>query len=233
QNAPAAEHFEPDELRRRHPGLLIDNCASGGRRLDLETIGRSVALWRTDYNCFPFLNPDASQLHGAGLNLWLPLNAISPMAKPGDTYQVRSAFSAGLVLNVDEFGMGNCSVSDFPWDWFKKMIGEAKRLRPYFLGDFHPLTPCVIDPEAWMAYQLLVPGRQEGAVLAFRRTESPMSTASFQLHGLDPAGTYELEDADTDGKFHETGLNLSNVGLSINIANPRGSRLLFYHSVKK
>ena len=27
-----------DELRCRHPQLLIDTCASGGRRLDLETV---------------------------------------------------------------------------------------------------------------------------------------------------------------------------------------------------
>ena len=31
-----------DELRRAHPGLQIDNCASGGRRLDVETMSRSV-----------------------------------------------------------------------------------------------------------------------------------------------------------------------------------------------
>ena len=32
-----------DEPRGRHPGLLIDDCASGGRRIDLEMISRSVA----------------------------------------------------------------------------------------------------------------------------------------------------------------------------------------------
>ncbi|MBL4702143.1 MAG: alpha-galactosidase, partial [Phycisphaeraceae bacterium] len=83
-----------DELRRRHPGLLIDNCASGGRRLDLETIGRSVALWRTDYTSS--LNADALQSQSTGLNLWLPLNSTTPGAKTGDTYQFRSALSAGL-----------------------------------------------------------------------------------------------------------------------------------------
>ncbi|MFH1022365.1 MAG: glycoside hydrolase family 36 protein [Planctomycetota bacterium] len=217
-----------DELRRRHPGLLIDNCASGGRRLDLETIGRSVALWRTDYNCFPFMNPDASQLHGAGLNLWLPLNATSPTAKPGDTYQARSAYSAGFILSVEEFGVSNCRAPDFPWDWFRKRIGEAKRLRPYFLGDFYPLTPCVMDPESWMACQLLVPGTQEGAVLAFRRAESPMTTASFQLHGLEATSTYELESADSGQTRQTTGSELMTTGLVISIATPRASQLLFY-----
>ncbi len=217
-----------DELRRRHPGLLIDNCASGGRRLDLEAVSRSVALWRTDYNCFPFMNPDASQVHGAGLNLWLPLNAISPYTKPGDTYQARSAFSAGLVLNVEEFGLAPCQEPDFPWDWFRKMIGEAKRVRPYFLGDFYPLTPCIIDPEAWMAYQLLDPGSQEGAVVAFRRAESPVTHASFQLRGLVSTGEYVFEDADSGETSQASGHELMLGGKAIAIDTPRTSRLLFY-----
>jgi alpha-galactosidase len=43
-----------DNLLARNPGPLIDNCASGGRRIDLETIGRSVPLWRTDYSYLRF-----------------------------------------------------------------------------------------------------------------------------------------------------------------------------------
>ena len=217
-----------DELRRRHPTLLIDNCASGGRRLELETIGRSVSLWRTDYNCFPFMNPNASQVQGSGLNLWLPLNAISPCAKPGDTYQVRSALSAGLVLNIDEFANYDWKTLGHSWEWIRKMIGEAKRLRPYFYGDFIPLTPCDLAPEAWMAYQLLLPERGEGAVLAFRRTESPMPSANFQLHSLKAEGEYEIEDADSGRIWHETGAQLMTKGLAILIDTPRASRLLFY-----
>ncbi|MFA5203816.1 MAG: alpha-galactosidase [Lentisphaeria bacterium] len=221
-----------DELRRRHPGLLIDNCASGGRRLDLETADRSVALWRTDYNCFPNLNPDASQLHGAGLNLWLPLNAVSPIARPGDTYQARSAYSAGLVLNVEEFGMGSCLAPDFPWDWFKKTILEAKRLRSLFLGDFYPLTPCVLDPAGWMACQLLLPDAQEGAVLAFRRAESPLTAASFQLRGLRAGSSYEFTDADSGKTWQATGKELMEKGLPVTADAPRTSRLLFFRRVK-
>jgi hypothetical protein len=40
-----------NDLLRRHPGLVIDNCASGGRRIDLETISRSIPLWRSDWQC--------------------------------------------------------------------------------------------------------------------------------------------------------------------------------------
>jgi len=37
-----------DRLLAAHPGLLIDNCAAGGRRIDLETLRRAVPLWRSD-----------------------------------------------------------------------------------------------------------------------------------------------------------------------------------------
>ena len=217
-----------DELLRRHPGLLIDNCASGGRRLELETVSRSVALWRTDYNCFPHTQAEASQVHTAGLHFWLPLNATSPMAPPGDTYQVRSAYSAGLVLNVEEFGLRDCKHPDFPWDWFQQRILEAKRLRPYFYGDYYPLTPCSIDPQAWMAYQLSLPAKQEGAVLAFRRAECPMTSASFQLHGLDAAGVYTFECADSGKSWQVSGQELMTKGLAMSLDTPRTSRLLFY-----
>jgi alpha-galactosidase len=216
-----------DELRRRHPGLLIDNCASGGQRLDLEAIGRSVALWRTDYNCFPFMNADASQVHGVGLNRWLPLNATSPFTVPGDTYQVRSALSAGLVLNVEEFGMSDCRAPDFPWDWYRERIDEAKRLGAYFRGDFYPLTPGIFDPAAWLAYQLLIPDKQDGAVLAFRRAESPMAAASFQLHGLQQTTNYQILDADSGRALEATGRELMTRGLAVSLDEPRSSRLLF------
>ncbi len=57
-----------DELRRRHPGLLIDTCASGGRRLNLETLRRSVPLWRSDDQG----DATTEQCHSYGLSLWCP-----------------------------------------------------------------------------------------------------------------------------------------------------------------
>ena len=213
-----------DELRRRHPRLLIDNCASGGRRLDLETIGRSVALWRTDYGSA--VNADPLQAQSSGLNLWLPLNSTTPSAKPGDTYRFRSALTAGLVLGDDSGMSDDWKAPDFPWDWLRSRIHEAKRLRPYFYGDFYPLTPCVIHPDVWMAYQLLLPGK--GAVVAFRRAESPMISASFQLHGLHAESAYEFEDADSGKIWRATGSQLMTEGLEISMATPRESRILFY-----
>jgi alpha-galactosidase len=37
-----------DELRRRHPGLEIESCSSGGGRVDLEVLERTDRVWASD-----------------------------------------------------------------------------------------------------------------------------------------------------------------------------------------
>ena len=217
-----------DELRRRHPGLLIDNCASGGRRLELETLSRSLALWRTDYNCFPGINPDAAQLHTAGLSQWIPANSTSPAAAPGDSYQVRSAHSAGLVFSIGEFNLRDYKSGDYPWEWTRRMLEEAARLRPYFYGDIHPLTPCDLAPEGWNVLQLHQPGNNTGAILVFRRSQSPVTAASYRLQGLRAESDYVFTDADTSTVERITGRQLLETGLPLTLATARSSRLLFY-----
>ena len=84
-----------DELRRRHPGMLIDSCASGGRRDDLETMRRAVPFLRSD-DC---TDPDGTQCHTYGFNLWLPYyrGAVEKI----DTYDFRSNISPLMMAVLD------------------------------------------------------------------------------------------------------------------------------------
>lgn len=50
------------------PDMQIDNCASGGRRIDLETCMRSVPLWRSDTG-----NAMPKNFHAAGMEVFLLL----------------------------------------------------------------------------------------------------------------------------------------------------------------
>ena len=219
-----------DELHARHPHLLIDNCASGGRRIDLETISRSVPLWRNDYNCFPQADPEAMQVHGAGLSQWVPLHATSPMnVEPGDTYRFRSALSPGTVLNLDEFNL-RAIPDDYPWEWHRRMLAEFHRVRPFWYGDIYLLTTCSAAPDAWLAYQLHRVDINAGVVVAFRRAASPMVAAELPLHGLASDDTYVFEDAD-GGEAHQAAERvLAERGLPLTIAERRTSRLLFYRA---
>ncbi len=215
-----------DELLRRHPGLIIDNCASGGTRLDLETSGRSIPLWRSDYQCVDF-DPVGSQVEGMGLNYWLPLSACGTGVRPGDTYNFRSALSAALCFHLAPTE-GAPIQPEYPWKWHRRMLNEARCARPLFYGDYYPLTSCRPEQEAWAAYQMHRPDLGEGFVLALRRPTAPFVVADFYLQGLDVDAEYEFEDADTGHTWRKTGRELGEHGVRLTLETAPESRLLFY-----
>ncbi len=85
-----------DDLLARHPGLMIDNCASGGRRIDIETCSRSVPLWHSDMQC-EGPKPAADQLQNGGLTRWVPLHGCGNFGLE-PSYIFRSEMTAGNVL---------------------------------------------------------------------------------------------------------------------------------------
>jgi alpha-galactosidase len=216
-----------DDLLRLNPGLCIDNCASGGRRIDLELIGRSVPLWRSDCQCSPDFDADAGHIHTMGLAHWVPLSATGTWMRPGDTYNFRGALNAGTVFSI--FGFERFAVTpDYPYDWHRQMLLDYKRARPAFCGDYYPLVPLSVAKDSWAAYQMHRTDLNEGIVLAFRREHSPFVSADLPLRGLKPDATYRIEDADSKAVWEETGSALMTKGWRATLDTPRSSRLLFY-----
>jgi alpha-galactosidase len=222
-----------DELLERFPNLLIDNCASGGRRLDYEMASRSIPLWRSDFQCeAESHDPIGSQVQGMGLAHWLPLSGTGTNTHPGDTYSVRSALAAGITFQVTELFKGDIG-SDYPFDWLRRMLAEHRRFRPLCHGDYYPLANTTPSTDHWAAYQFHRPDLGQGCVVAFRRPGCRYSSADLPLRGLDPAAEYELEDADTGRRWRQTGADLMDQGLAITIDEQRGSSLIFYEAIEQ
>ena len=79
--------------------LFIDNCAGGGRRLDLETISRSAPLWRSDAGC---PSAEASQATSMGVSLILPISSGATCGGSTgaiDPYEWRSAGVVGKAIS--------------------------------------------------------------------------------------------------------------------------------------
>ncbi len=170
-----------DELQRRFPGIIFDNCASGGRRLDLETMSRCIALTRSDYS---YYEPNGAQSHTHAVNLYLPTTATFT----GDPapYKIRSSMTNGIMLDWDPFKPG------FDVAKAKAIVDEFRQVRDLFLADYYPLTPYSLSDAAWCIYQFHQPSEGQGMVLAFRRHEAPQPTASVALMALDASRSYEV-----------------------------------------
>ena len=209
-----------DELQRRHPGMLIDSCASGGRRDDLETMRRALPLLRTDLEN----NPEAYQCATYGFCPWLPYSDC-PNWENFETYHFRSSMAPFLQCNWD------IRKDDFPLEKAHARIKEWRSVADYYMGDFWPLTAYSTNNQSWMAWQFDQPERSGGIIQAFRRDDCPFLSAQFLLQNLDPDARYVVKDYDEEQPVEKTGRELMEQGLVVTIAEKPGAALITYKKV--
>lgn len=214
-----------DELLKRNPGLLIDNCCRGGRRLDLETSRRSVCLWRSDWATEPI----GQQSMTYGLSTWLPFFGTGTSVP--DIYILRS-----LISPCTNFGY-DMRIKELDYDLIRRFGKQWWEIAPNLLGDFYPLTPYTTDTGAWMAWQYDRPEAGEGIIQVFRRDGEPRdSTYSdsmyVKLKGLVPDAVYTLVNFDVDGQKDVMGRELMDKGIFVEAPKPP-TALIFKYDIKK
>lgn len=226
-----------DDILAEYPHLFIDNCAGGGRRIDLETCARSIPLWATDYTTWAIL-PDKrsdqdfdkvsiqNQVMAAGLSRYLPMWSTGEMGvKP---YWFRSAFTAGIPFCED------IRTDGFPKVQLAAAIFEGKRIRKYFFGDFYPLSPVTTHADDWCIVQYHRLDEHDGMLLAFRRHESPDASFICQPYEIDVDADYEVTysyDYEKSESMILGGLQLHSLRLEIDECP--GSVLVEYKKIIK
>ncbi len=220
-----------DDLLAAHPGLFIDNCASGGQRIDLELCARSIPLWRTDGTIIPLLEKNyaeaalRNQVITAGLNRYLPFHTSGQMGVT--PYLFRSGFNGGMAFSED------IRAADYPRDQLAAAIAEGKRIQKYYPGDFYALSDVSIEPSAWLVMQYHLAGSGEGMVLAFRRPASPYTGFACPLRGIRPDAEYDVTVSRgyvPEAPVRMTGAELANFDARIEEAP--GSLLMEYRVVE-
>jgi len=205
-----------DELRRRHPNMLIDTCASGGHRNDLETLRRSVPLLRSDY----IMEPVGQQGHTYGLAFWFPFFGTG--TSHTSRYDLRSTMCSGFTPCWDMRDRG------LDYAALRRIVGQWREYAPNFGGDFYPLTPYSLDNSQWIARQFDRPESGEGMVQAFRRAGSAYTAAQLKLQGLDPEAEYILADIDKDTPVRANGGELMEKGFEVDIGEKPGAAVITY-----
>ena len=218
-----------DELRRRHPNLLIDSCASGGRRNDLETLRRAVPLLRSDYQAFdgnPAYAP-GNQGHTYGLSSWIPYYGQGVYYSDRHfVYSARSYLSPAFGVAVDVRKPG------VDWTTIRRVVDQWRSVAPCYFGDFYPLTPYRLEDDVWLAWQFDLPESGQGMVQVFRRADSPYELARLKLKRLNPEARYRVTDLDVSGTKEITGQELMEKGLQVSLADRPASAILVYQRLQ-
>ena len=247
-----------DELRRRHPQLWIDNCASGGRRIDLETLTRSLPLLPSDFQDEAGLPYGlglriGEQCISAGLARWVPLfgGAVLNFTPYGTRGQILGGgFAFGRHIAERDFPPVDSPVAvhhkavlargktifetGFPLGAARAAIQECQNLRPFLLGDFHLLLPVTVSDRDWCAWQLHRADLNAGVAMFLRRHRCPFPTMAAQLKGINPNARYAVSlsaDYQTAQLQLMRGRDLAR--LCVTISTTPGTLLLRYNQIEK
>lgn len=216
-----------DDLRTRHPGLMIDNCASGGRRIDLEMCMRSMPFWRSDTSCWAG-HPEWNQTQTCRLCPYIPLQTACGWDP--DAYTFRSSATGGAIA---QFGYMEDS---FSAKLARQSIAEAKANSKYWYGDFYQLTSAGNDLQEFVAYQFHRADLNAGVIYAFRRPECDTMGLILAPRALDATKTYRVECVDDNRRTAVrtvSGQEIMQSGLALRLPKKGSSLLVRYSEVKQ
>jgi alpha-galactosidase len=186
-----------DQARLRHPQLVIENCSSGGLRLDLGILAHSHTTWLSDE-----VQPKPSAQLGYGCTVEFAQEACNHwMVGENHNGDVKESDPGwwDYMLRVPMNGQYGISSRVFDWspDLMKRAVENValyKRLRGVIKGaDVYHLTPppAHTNPQGWMAIQYASPDSRRSVVMAYR-LENGEGQRAFRLRGLDPARSYRV-----------------------------------------
>lgn len=199
-----------DYLTENIEGLIIDNCASGGKRLDLEMTYRSIPFWRSDYNCaYHYDLFDATQAQTYGLSFWLPISGTAIYMQ--DEYAMRSAIMPLMLMDF----YANTH-PDF---------GYYNEQRALMTGRYYPLEHGSFSKNKILATEYTTDDGYGGVAFIYKRSGVNDNSYTLKLNGLDGSVFYNVWDIDSPENVQlVSGSELMHEGIEIPL--PEGEKAI-------
>ncbi len=185
------------KLREKRPDMIIDNCASGGRRLDYMLATYSFPLCQSDYETFMDFNYSCLHLENFYLNEVYPLHSLISWMPNNDSYAMLSS-GCGT-------GVASCLwhtrpalealPKDYDFDSLRKHLVAIREMREFLVnGNYYQLTKDSEDLSQFCAMQVHEPKSGAGYVLVFSRPETEDDEFLTLLSEIEEGATYEVRD---------------------------------------
>ncbi len=209
-----------DQIAETWPEGLRIECASGGRRIDLETVMRMHVHQKSDY----WFDNEVDQASIWGLSQYLPNNVFMAPINQMDDYSFHSALATSLCMGWI------ADAPDFDFQRGKKLLDRYQEVRHLLIGAWYPLLPYSRNLTDWMASQCHRPDLDEGMILIFRHPDSPYQTVEVSLHGLDAKAMYELSYDSSGAKTRVKGVDLMGT-FQLTVPEKHRSDLIIYRRI--
>ena len=211
-----------DGILERRPGTLIDSCASGGGRNDLETMKRSVPLHRTDFA----VDSDYNRTLSATQTLynWLPYSGAPSNYRTDmriTPYTLRALYIPSLTLNYDPRS------DALDWELLSALSQEWRMAMSYWDKDYYELFPTSAANNTWKGWQFFDSKKNQGVIQVFCPEGSGELSQKVKLYSLNPKKTYVLTDSDGLNSYKAKGSELMEEGLPISYNRTFSSSVIF------
>ena len=178
-----------DTLMGKYPQCVVEQCASGGRRLDIGTMKRAHTFWISDETHDP-LN---CRLMQARANRFLPghlLNSAVMVARGRGDIGFDDAAVLGRMMGWLSFYGDIASWSDALTGRMAQWVRVFKAMRHLVVRDFYQLLPMPRALEDWHALQFVSPAKDEAVIFVFAGITG--GSQKVKLRQLDPEANYRL-----------------------------------------
>lgn len=214
-----------DAILERYPHILIENCAGGGTRLEIEMMRRSINMWRSDYHHMSMVT---RQFQTEALTWWIPyygsyMESVIHEDPDRQVYSCRSCYAPALVGNF-------FTRKEEEYARMSKILDEYISVRPFMYEDYYPVFGQTLTEDDWGGWQFDRSAQGDGILMAFCREEAPLQT-TVKLKGLCADATYALTDRDSGNVVTATGCELMENGLPLAVPKTRTSLLIEYKKI--
>jgi alpha-galactosidase len=217
-----------DKLIERYPDMMIDSCASGGGRNDLETMRRSVPLHFSDAFDTPAADYGYDEKLGVSQALfqWLPYFKNN-LTETRTDYKLRANYAPWFVISTPWVGDASKMQNDYDFAPTLKAQEEFNQIRDYYYGDYYQLTPCTQDPKEWKGWQFFDTKKNAGFAQLFRPDGALQQPAlKVKFFGLQSGHEYTVYDFDGKINLKATGKSLMEIGITVTLFQPETSALI-------
>ncbi len=207
-----------DKMIARYPGRMIDSCAAGGGRNDIDSMRRAVPLHKTDHD---YSRQNDKQSMHMSLFAWLPyFGAVltgPDRCEEVTPYIVQSTYSPWMALTA------NVLSDKVDWACLKTYTDLWWELSRYYYADYYPLTPWSHGDTDWRGWEFYDPASGDGFIQLFRPAHALNATYAVRLKGLDSDATYELWNRENGEKSTFDGRKLLCEGVSAELSEPESA----------
>ena len=222
-------------LKRRFPHVVFENCAGGGGRTDLGMMKNFNHTWVSDCQKAP-----QSVLITNGMTMVLPPERVDRLfagmgchAYGSFDLQMRNTMLTHMSLNIVapaatepnpvqmEFVKHSVQVYK---DFIRPMLPTAKIYH-------HTPDNRIVREEGFCAYEIAAPDGSKGAVAVYTLTNVGQTSRCILPKGINAGKTYKVTLDNSRASITASGYELQNSGIRVNIPASMASELVLFEVI--